>query len=200
MKKTKHEARQTRRQLLDAALEVFYREGVAHASLQQIAAEAGLTRGALYWHFRNKEDLFAALFEDWFADIESGLAAPPDAACPWQQLAGCLNDILQRIENDRRHRQFCAVLHFKCEHTERNAVFTELSERYIRLIRQRIETMLQNCFRQPENGAAHTALLHLESVLVGLVRLWLAQPQRFGLSEEGGKITAALIRGLQNGG
>ena len=62
MRKTKLEAEKTRQHLLDAALEVFWRKGVTSASLQEIAEEAGVTRGALYWHFANKEALFEALF------------------------------------------------------------------------------------------------------------------------------------------
>lgn len=54
MRKTKTEAQKTRQHLLDAALEVFWRDGVTRASLQAIAQEAGVTRGALYWHFKNK--------------------------------------------------------------------------------------------------------------------------------------------------
>ena len=62
MRKTKEEAQQTRSNLLNAALNVFYERGVAQASLDEIAKAAGVTRGALYWHFKNKEDLFEALF------------------------------------------------------------------------------------------------------------------------------------------
>ena len=61
MRKTKTEAQKTRQHLLDAALEVFWREGVTRASLQAIAQEAGVTRGALYWHFKNKEGLKTCL-------------------------------------------------------------------------------------------------------------------------------------------
>ena len=58
MRKTKEEAQQTRSNLLNAALNVFYERGVSKASLDEIAKTAGVTRGALYWHFKNKEDLF----------------------------------------------------------------------------------------------------------------------------------------------
>ena len=55
MRKTKTEAQKTRQHLLDAALEVFWRDGVTRASLQAIAQEAGVTRGALYWHFKTRK-------------------------------------------------------------------------------------------------------------------------------------------------
>ena len=51
----------THRQLLDAAERVFVRLGYQGATLDAIAAEAGFTKGAVYWHFRNKEALFLEL-------------------------------------------------------------------------------------------------------------------------------------------
>ena len=73
MRKTKAEALQTRQDLLLSALNVFYQHGVARASLNEIARNAGVTRGALYWHFKNKEDLFDALFQLIFQDISQEL-------------------------------------------------------------------------------------------------------------------------------
>lgn len=54
----------TRSRVLLAARKVFAREGYAGATLDAIAAQAGLTKGAVYWHFTNKNDLFLALMEE----------------------------------------------------------------------------------------------------------------------------------------
>ena len=67
MKRTPEEALKTRQSLLDAAVAVFRRKGVARSSLEEIARTAGVTRGALYWHFKDKQDLFDALFQARFA-------------------------------------------------------------------------------------------------------------------------------------
>ncbi|MEO7635182.1 MAG: helix-turn-helix domain-containing protein [Sphingomicrobium sp.] len=56
--------RRTRQLLLDAARDVFLRVGYQGAKLDDIAAEAGFTKGALYWHFPNKQALFLALIEN----------------------------------------------------------------------------------------------------------------------------------------
>ena len=58
---------QTRERLLDAALEVFSRRGYSAASVDEIAAEAGYSKGAVYSNFSSKEDLFLALFDQRFA-------------------------------------------------------------------------------------------------------------------------------------
>ncbi|HEX3987669.1 MAG TPA: helix-turn-helix domain-containing protein [Acidobacteriaceae bacterium] len=54
----------TRRDLLEAARRIFARDGFEMARLQDIAATAGKTRGAFYANFRDKEDVFFALFEE----------------------------------------------------------------------------------------------------------------------------------------
>jgi len=58
---------QTRERLLDAALQVFSRRGYYAASVDEIAAEAGYSKGAVYSNFSNKEELFLALIDRRFA-------------------------------------------------------------------------------------------------------------------------------------
>lgn len=60
-RKTKAEAERTRQQIIDAARRVFYECGVTRSTLEGIAAAAGVTRGAVYWHFKNKIELFFAM-------------------------------------------------------------------------------------------------------------------------------------------
>jgi AcrR family transcriptional regulator len=55
----------TRRRLLDAAVRVFARDGYEGATLEQIAKEAGMTKGAVYWHFEAKSEVFGALIEEY---------------------------------------------------------------------------------------------------------------------------------------
>lgn len=54
---------ETRAELIEAAATVFARRGFHGASLDQIAQEAGYSTGALYWHFKGKDDLFLAVYE-----------------------------------------------------------------------------------------------------------------------------------------
>ena len=78
VRKTKEEAQETRNAILDAAERVFLERGVSHTSLAEIAAAAGVTRGAIYWHFANKSDVFDALFERVFAPLEERFEAMHD--------------------------------------------------------------------------------------------------------------------------
>ena len=62
-RKTKEDAELTYHALLDAATALFIRQGIARTTLNNIALEAGMTRGAIYWHFDNKDAVIQALWE-----------------------------------------------------------------------------------------------------------------------------------------
>ena len=63
-RKTKQEAENTRNTILNAATQVLLVRGIARTHLDDIAREAGLTRGAIYWHFANKANLLNTLWKD----------------------------------------------------------------------------------------------------------------------------------------
>ena len=96
----------TRARLLSIARQLFAERGFAATPTEEIVARAGVTRGALYYHFRNKEDLFSAVFEALQEEVAQRVTmaatAEPD---PWAAvLSGCeafldayLDPLLARI-------------------------------------------------------------------------------------------------------
>lgn len=60
-RKTKEQALQTREKIINAARGVFFQNGVSRSSLNAVARAASMTRGAIYWHFKDKEELFLAV-------------------------------------------------------------------------------------------------------------------------------------------
>jgi TetR/AcrR family acrAB operon transcriptional repressor len=85
-RRTKEEALATRNRLLDAAELLFQAQGVSQTTLQQIAQQAGATRGAIYWHFKDKADLFNAMMERVILPLEAGPKATlrrPAATIRW---------------------------------------------------------------------------------------------------------------------
>ena len=76
----------TRERIVSAAIKLFYGEGIRRVSMDAVAANAGVTKRTLYYHFKSKDDLVAAylaardqpnlaLFKSWFAETDGGLAA-----------------------------------------------------------------------------------------------------------------------------
>ena len=66
MRKTKEEAEVTRQAILQSAMDTFYEKGYSKTTFDEIAKRINLTKGAVYWHFRNKPDLIAAIINDYF--------------------------------------------------------------------------------------------------------------------------------------
>ena len=204
MRKTKTEAQKTRQHLLDAALEVFWRDGVTRASLQAIAQEAGVTRGALYWHFKNKEDLFETLFEQQYADFFAAFNDQTlrDNQDVWTHLQHNLTTMFETLATRESKHKFCNVMFSKCEQTAGNETITELACRYHRLFQKQIAYALQLSREQgslPENTDIELAAIYLESSLVGLVKIWLDEPERFDLIAKSKRVIAANMRVLQQG-
>ena len=86
MRRTKAEAEQTRHDILKAALILFDEQGYVQTSLSDIARKAEVTRGAIYWHFDNKEQIVAALVQAQFDDLMRQNAAAISAPDIWQTL------------------------------------------------------------------------------------------------------------------
>lgn len=204
MRKTKTEAQKTRQHLLDAALEVFWRDGVTRASLQAIAQEAGVTRGALYWHFKNKEDLFETLFEQQYADFFAAFNDQTlrDNQDVWTHLQHNLTTMFETLATRESKQKFCNVMFSKCEQTAGNETITELACRYHRLFQKQIAYALQLSREQgrlPENTDIELAAIYLESSLVGLIKIWIDEPERFDLIAKSKRVIAANMRVLQQG-
>ncbi|MBB6589670.1 TetR family transcriptional regulator [Ralstonia solanacearum] len=119
VRRTKEEALETRNRILDAAEEVFYARGVARTSLSDIAQAAGVTRGAIYWHFRNKADVFAAMCERVKLPMEtlcSPLGVEPND--PLGELRNVANFVLQQLVDDMHWRRVFEIMFNKCEFVE----------------------------------------------------------------------------------
>src|SRR3954462_5605794 len=80
VRRSKEDALATRNSLLDAAEHVFLAQGVAGTSLNDIAVAAGTTRGAIYWHFRDKADLFNAMMDRVVMPLQSALESVQEPA------------------------------------------------------------------------------------------------------------------------
>ena len=97
---------QTRRALLDVARRLFAERGYAGTATEEVVRQAGVTRGALYYHFRDKRDLFRAVVEDVQQEVMGQVqAAAATAPGPWEGLrAGlhafldaCMAPVVQRV-------------------------------------------------------------------------------------------------------
>ena len=143
MRRTKAEAEETRLSILSAAERVFFEKGVSTASLDDVAKAAGVTRGAIYWHFANKTDLFLELYntvnlpiEDMIArDVEQPAA---EVLCYIEKSAG---DWLTELAADE-HRQRIFTILLRCPYGDDLLPVLEkqqeVDDRHNRHARQRV--------------------------------------------------------------
>lgn len=116
-------AADTRRALVTAARRLFALQGYAATSLDEVCERARVTKGALYHHFQNKEDLFAAVLAEVEDDfLRAGMAAAPPGAGVWESLraaGGALLDACARSDTRRVVLEAPAVLGWeRCRQVE----------------------------------------------------------------------------------
>jgi TetR/AcrR family acrAB operon transcriptional repressor len=116
VRKTKEEAEATRRQIIEAARRVFLECGVGSTSLEKIAAAAGVTRGAVYWHFKNKTDLFFAMREDAVLPFLDRVVFDAEANDPLGGIEHALQEIIRILVDQAQTRETFEILAFKCEY------------------------------------------------------------------------------------
>src|SRR3981081_4550533 len=90
MKSTDERRTDTREHVRSVALELFAEQGYDKASLREIAERLGLTKAALYYHFKTKEEILASVVRDFLAEIDDlvrwGRTQPASAATKEQLL------------------------------------------------------------------------------------------------------------------
>jgi TetR/AcrR family transcriptional repressor of acrEF/envCD operon len=187
-RKTKEEALKTRQQLIEMAIILFAEYGFSNTTLNDIADAAQVTRGAIYWHFENKVQLFNEIWQQQPALgdlIDSQLSGHWDEN-PLMQMREKLIIGLQYIASNPRQRALMQILYHKCEFYE-----DMLSETYIReKIGFNHNHMRELLVRAIACGqASHT--LDLDVILVilhgcfsGIIKNWLMKMSSYDLFQQ----------------
>lgn len=126
-RRTKEDAQETRDQILNAAAYVFSEKGFACTSLEDIAKAAKVTRGAIYWHFKNKVDIFEALHEQLHSSVMEMLLQDIEKAqaSPLKQLEDHCINLLLDIEKDIQKKRALTLFLLKCDYSGELQSFRE---------------------------------------------------------------------------
>lgn len=204
VKKTKEEALETRNCLLDTAEEVFNAKGVAQTTLNDIACAAGLTRGAIYWHFKNKADLFNALCDRVTLPLEAMSEASTDEAHadPLGELQQTARILFQQVAQDIHTRRVFDILINKCEFVEELGPVVARDRQVREAFRQRFERIFLNARARGQlaDDVNHRlAIVGYQALVRGLLRDWLLTPDSFDLEQDGNRIVAGFFELLRDG-
>jgi len=207
VRRTKEEAQETRHKLLDAAEHLFQAQGVSRTTLQDIALRAGTTRGAIYWHFKDKADLFNAMMdrvtmplEATFTQDDSPLPKGQETNCvALYRIRQCTLNALEQIVNDPQTRRVFEVATQKVEYVEELQAVRQrhlaVRNNCVSSIEQRMEAAAQQIgLRLPISPSVAAHGLH--ALIDGLIQNWLLDPTGFDLLKIGPSIMDAYLAGL----
>jgi len=189
VRRTKEEAQETRAQILEAAEKAFFERGVARTTLADIATLAGVTRGAIYWHFSNKADLVQAMLDTLHEPLEE-MAKASESEDELDPL-GCMRKLLihlfHQVALDPKTRRINEILFHKCEFTDEMCDLRQQRVSASLECNVRIGLALSNAVNRgqlPENLDTARAAISLHAFIDGILYQWLLTPDSFQLHAE----------------
>lgn len=200
MRRTKEEAEKTRQDLLKAALSIFSQKGYASTTLEDVAQEAGVTRGAIYWHFGGKAEMYNALLDKYSARASDIVQ---DAASEGGRMVQILRRIfvrlLEAVESDQALRAVMEINLFKTEYSP------ELADTFSKQI-ESSRTLLSGIAQAMQQGIAAGELrsdldpADMARAFIafqnGILHLWLMDPSAFELGERAPQMAEILMVGI----
>jgi TetR/AcrR family acrAB operon transcriptional repressor len=189
VRRTKEEAKQTRSQLLEAAEKAFYDRGILRTTLAEIADLAGVTRGAIYWHFKDKAGLIKAMLDSLHEPLGELATAGenPDEVDPLGCMRHLLITLLQRVAQDSKTRRITEILFHRCELTDEMSDLRQQRRTDSMECNGRIDQSLRNAIHRgqlPATLDTARAAICLHAYIDGLLSQWLLVPESFSLQRD----------------
>lgn len=200
---TKEEALETRNRILDAAENVFHAQGVGRTSLADVAQAANVTRGAIYWHFKNKSDLFDAMCERVRLPMEAMIEAAPGSDDP--DPLGKLRDVgvfvLKEAARNPQSRKVFDILFHKCEFVDADdPLVMRQKECYLHGTKN-VERLLRQAIvhkQLPADLDVRLAAVSLRASVDGLLNNWLFAPDSFNLAANAERLFDVTLDSLRH--
>lgn len=201
VRKTKEDAEATRASLLDAAELCFLQKGVARTTLEDIAARAGHTRGAVYWHFSNKLEVFEAVMQR----VESPFLHELDQITatihtdPLSALRRFYENVFEELVRNPHARNAVEISLLHCELADETRPILSRDQGTTAQTIARVTEALTQARRlkqlRPHLDPAHCSMT-LHCCIVGLLREWLLRPGSIALQRDGMAMIDTLLSGF----
>ena len=166
VRKTKEDTEQTRLAIMEAALQTFYEKGFSRTTFDEIAKRIDMTKGAVYWHFRNKADVIVAIIKQRIAKNESD----SDNIKTIEDLKNAIIKRVQHIENDKEVRDFLFFMIYRMEWSE--AVLNNVWEQIGDLCEIPDKNLYEILLNLQKNGyiKKDTNIIYLSEILICFMR------------------------------
>jgi len=196
MRKTKEDALVTKEKILDAALQVFIEKGYSQTSLEDVVNRLSMTRGAFYWHYKDKGDLLRQLILREHAFI-SELAAGEykDGDTEREKLEKMILNWVISFYDNQRYRDYVYLVRFRIEFDSVSDYLKDLTGLNEYIIKE-VEKILRSAVRKrelSESSDPKSAAVHLVLLLDGMFRLYFAVPKYLSKKKTAVKIVRDYI-------
>src|SRR5690606_3726516 len=195
-RRKKEDALETRESIIDAAIKVFHELGVARPSLTDIAELAGVTRGAVYGHFKNKADLVDAL--------TARIQLPADTLCetdlrrtgpdPLGELRRRGLDLFQEGARNREWQLILDIIFHRVALVTETCDLRERVESGHAAALDRIRPLLKLAVQAeqlPADLDVKVSAAYLHGALTGILQDWLLRPGGYDLAKCGARLVDA---------
>ena len=179
VRKTKEDAELTRQKIIDAARAVFLARGVSRSTLEHIAPQASVTRGAVYWHFKNKTEIFHAIREQVLLpliDRMDDTLTIDGAYDPLTQIENSLCETINDLNENIEMRQVYEIMMIKCEYVEEFATVLQQILNNCSSITEKIQIAYERAQAQQLIAGTHSPrALAMDTHLFfsGLLHMWV---------------------------
>lgn len=200
MRKTADDAELTRQKILDSAMSVFVKSGYSNARLEDIAAEAGVTRGAVYHHFGGKPEVYTALVNERFREANEAFESIMiSSSLPPEKLRSLIMVAVSMLEENEQYRRIQELVLFK------TAYVPELEEGMQYKIKSTNSTVsyIEELIKMGMDSGdfdreldPHAAAVAAVGLFGGVSTLWLLDRDMFSAKEYAGKLADIFIRGI----
>ncbi len=200
MKRTKEEAALTRQAVLEAALKVFARKGFAQTGLEEVAKEAGFTRGAVYWHFGNKYEMFQAVLQECYerAGVRINRVLDSDQR-PFEKIRQLMREIFLIISNEEEFSVIEELQKFKFEKRKELKDLYNWHLEIVKTMRGMIKDLIQEGIAVGDFDSTldpDITTLALISYIAGMKSAWLSGIRDISIAENAGKLADIFINGI----
>ncbi len=187
MKKTKENALITKKQIIEKAVYLFIQNGFSTTTLEEIAQQANVTRGAIYWHFKDKLDIVNELIENervkqvqLISDLFS------EDIQPFRKIEKIIEKIVRHFFDTKSFQDFIELTWFKIEYTQLSKLKStkaELTGYFINNFKRVVKEAQRNKEIKNEINDSDVAIT-ITNMIYGMYRLYFILPDQINTKEE----------------
>ena len=187
MRRTKEETEQTRISIIENAVKLFLQKGFSNTKLEEIAAQANVTRGAIYWHFKDKLDIVNDLVETEHQNLTKLLKNLfEENISAIDKIDRIVTEIVKNFFENKAFRDFIELTWFKIEYTQFLKLFTtksELNDYFIRILTSIVgEAKNQGNIKNEINEL--DVAITITNMINGMYRMYFILPDQINTKEE----------------